>query len=92
MMNKHEKTIKFGKENNDLTACLFNFDNPQLSKTINGIEYKITDGLIENNKKTHLLYANKNVILKSYSVNYLKSFVDNANHTLIKILLKYKLL
>jgi hypothetical protein len=43
--------VMFGKENKDIRTNIFNYENPIAEKTINGINLKIIEGLIRNNKK-----------------------------------------
>lgn len=41
----------------DIRMSLFNVHHPLATRTINGVEYKITDGLIRDGRKTYLVYA-----------------------------------
>jgi len=71
----------FGQKNNDIRQCLFNFDNPYIFIKLEKIELRVIDGLIEgepfsgNRKKTHLLYADSQIIGKFYKITDVKSVV-----------------
>ena len=64
----------FGQKNNDIRQCLFNFDNPYIFIKLEKIELRVIDGLVEgepfsgNRKKTHLLYADNQIIGKFYQI------------------------
>ena len=44
-------------------SCMWNYWHPIAQKTVNGVVYRITEGLFnwEDKKKTYLLYKNKNL-------------------------------
>jgi hypothetical protein len=71
----------FGQKNNDIRQCLFNFDNPYIFIKLEKIELRVIDGLLEgepcsgNRKKTHLLYADNQIIGKFYKIADVKSVV-----------------
>jgi hypothetical protein len=71
----------FGQKNNDIRQCLFNFDNPYIFIKLEKIELRVIDGLVEgepfsgNRKKTHLLYADNQIIGKFYNIADVKSVV-----------------
>ncbi len=84
IVSNYSDKPKFGKENNDIRTNLFNFDNPIAEKTINGITLKIVEGLIENKRKTYLLYADNQLIGEFYSVKDIKNIVNYLESKLIK--------
>ena len=88
--NYNNGVIKFGQDNNDIRTFLYNYDNPLAEKDINGVNLRITEGLIEgepysgNRRKTYLLYANGNIIGKFYSVDDIKKSIKYIEENLIK--------
>lgn len=61
-------------------SCLWNYWHPIAEKKINGVVYRIAEGLNrwEERKKTYLLYKNENLIGTFLSVESAKRFVDNS--------------
>jgi hypothetical protein len=64
----------FGQRNNDIRQRLFNFDNPYLYIKFKEFSIRVTDGLVEgepysgNRRKTHLIYADSQIIAKFYTL------------------------
>ena len=64
----------FGQRNNDIRQSLFNFYDPFIFIKFKEFELRVIDGLIEgepcsgNRKKTHLLYADNQIIGKFYQI------------------------
>jgi len=79
--NYDDGIIKFGQDSNDIRKSLYNYHNPLAEKNINGVNLRITDGLIEgelysnNRRKTYLLYADGNIVGKFYKVNDIKKAI-----------------
>ena len=77
----NSENLLFGQKNNDIRQCLFNFDNPYIFIKLEKIELRVIDGLVEgepfsgNRKKTHLLYADNQIIGKFYNIADVKSVV-----------------
>ena len=71
----------FGQRNNDIRQSLFNFYDPFIFIKFKEFELRVIDGLIEgepcsgNRKKTHLLYADNQIIGKFYQIADVKSVV-----------------
>jgi hypothetical protein len=82
--------MQWGLNNNDIRASLYNYDNPLAEKDLNGVNLKITSGLIENDPesgkriKTYLLYADGKIIGKFYSVDDIKQSIKYIEDRLIK--------
>lgn len=75
---------------NDIRKSIYNYDNPLAEKNINGVNLRITDGLIEgdpysgNRRKTYLLYADGKIIGKFYKVSDIKKVINYIEANLIK--------
>jgi len=73
--SNYDTTPKFGQDSNDIRKNLYNYDNPYAEKNINGVNLRITQGLIEgepysgNRRKTWLLYADGKIVGKFYKIN-----------------------
>ena len=81
-MSKKHKISPFGKYALPcLVSCMWNWWHPIAERKLEGIVYKITDGFIENNKKTYLLYKDACIVGKFNSIMDAKEFVEN-NHDL----------
>jgi len=80
----YNATLKLGKENNDIRTSLFNYDSPISQKISNGVDLRITEGLIRDNKKTYLLYADGNPVGEFKSVADAKGTVKFIEDNLIK--------
>lgn len=81
----YNATPTFGNENNDIRTSLFNYDNPISQKTsANGVDLRITDGLIRDQKKTYLLYANSKPVGEFKSVADAKAMVKYIEDNLVK--------
>jgi hypothetical protein len=80
----------FGQGNESINQNLFNYDNPIAEKNVNGVNVRITEGLIEgdpgasNRRKTYLLYADGKVAGKFYSVSDAKKVVNFIEANLVK--------
>ena len=74
----------FLKPNNDIRRNLFNYDEPIASKTVNGVDVRIAEGLIRDKKKTYLLYADGKIVGEFASVEGAKKVVDYIEKNLIK--------
>lgn len=83
-------TQKFGQENEDIRQSLYNYDNPLAEKDVNGVNLRITDGLLEgdkysgNRRKTYLLYADGKIAGKFYSVSDIKKVVKFFEDNVVK--------
>ena len=73
----------FKKEKNDIRMHMFNYDQPIAEKNLNGINLRITTGLIRNKKITYLLYANGKIIGEFFSVDDIKRLVKYIELNLI---------
>jgi len=62
--------IKFGIHNTDIRMNLFNYNSPIAQITIDGINYRIVEGLIHNRRKTYLLYVDG--VMMNYDFNSVK--------------------
>jgi hypothetical protein len=62
-------------------SCMWNYWHPIAQKTIDGVVYRITEGLFDfdERKKTYLLYKNENLFGVFNSVDGAKKFVDNKS-------------
>lgn len=60
-----------------LESKLFNFDNPVAIREVNGVVYKIAEGLINDKKKTYILYRDKDLIGTFDSVDAAKQHVSD---------------
>ena len=80
----------FGQDNNDIRQKMYNYEHPLAEKDINGINLRITDGLIEGDsysgdrRKTFLLYADGKIVGKFYSVGDIKKVIKYIEDNLIK--------
>jgi hypothetical protein len=72
------------REKDDIRSKLFNYDEPIASKTINGVDLRIAEGLTRDKKKTYLLYADGGIIGEFDSVADAKSAVKFVEDRLIK--------
>lgn len=68
---------------NDLRMNVFNYDNPIASKTVNGVDLRITTGLIRDGRKTYLLYANGDIVGEFYKVDDIKKIVKFIENNLL---------
>lgn len=82
--SNYNAEIKFGNENNDIRTSLFNYDDPIAQKTSNGVDLRITEGLIRDEKKTYLLYADGKPVAEFKSVDDAKNTVKFIEDNLIK--------
>jgi len=74
----------FGRRKDDIRQKAFNYDNPIAQKNINGVDVRIAEGLLRNNKKTYLLYADGEIIGEFYSVKDIKMIIKYMEDSLIK--------
>lgn len=65
----------FNREKNDIRLNAFNYEHPLMSTQINNVELRVAEGLIRNNKKTYLLYANGVIIGEFYNTDDIKKLV-----------------
>lgn len=88
--NYNQGLMKFGKDDNDIRLNVFNYHTPIAEKKFNGVNLRITEGLIEEEsnsnkrRKTYLLYADGVLIGKFYSINDIKIAVKFIEDRLIK--------
>ena len=88
--SKYSDTPKFGLDigNEDIRTKMFNYNNPLAEKDVNGVNLRIAEGFIEENKnrrrKTYLLYADGKIVGKFYSVDDIKKVVKFIEDNLIK--------
>ena len=82
-------TMMFGQDEQDIRTYLYNYDNPLITRDFNGIDLRITDGLIEGEpysgkrRKTYLLYADGNIVGKFYSVDNIKKAIKYIEDNLV---------
>ena len=79
----YNSKLKLGNKNNDIRTSMFNYDNPIARKMSNGIDLRITEGLIRNGKKTYLLYADGKIIGEFNAVNDAKDLIKYIEDNLI---------
>jgi len=72
------------REKDDIRTKMFNYNEPIASKTINGVDLRIAEGLIRDKKKTYLLYADGGIIGEFYSVADAKAAVKFVEDRLVK--------
>jgi hypothetical protein len=82
--SNYNAELKLGNENNDIRTSLFNYDDPIAQKTSNGVDLRITEGLIRDQKKTYLLYADGKPVAEFKSVDDAKNTVKFIEDNLIK--------
>jgi len=85
--NNYKKTGEdaINKNFDDIRQKLYNYENPHAEKQINGIQIKITDGLIRNKRKTYLLYANRKIIGEFFSPpNKIVKLIDSMDPNTFK--------
>jgi hypothetical protein len=80
----NNSTELFNKEKDDIRMHMFSYDQPIAEKNLNGINLRITTGLIRNKKTTYLLYADGKIIGEFYSVDDIKKLVKFIEDRLIK--------
>ncbi len=68
----------------DIRYNIYTFDNPYAEKDINGINLRITTGLIRNGERTWLLYADKQIIGEFYSISEIKAVIKYISDNIIK--------
>lgn len=74
----------FNREKQDIRMNLFNYDYPIAQKDVNGVNLRIVEGLIRNNRKTYLLYADGEIIGEFYSVSDIKRIIKYIEDSLVK--------
>jgi len=79
----YNSKLKLGNKNNDIRTSMFNYDNPIAQKMSNGIDLRITEGLIRNGKKMYLLYADGKIIGEFNAVNDAKGLIKYIEDNLI---------
>jgi hypothetical protein len=69
--------MKFGRECNDIRQNLFNFEHPMAEADIDGVNYRIGNGMVdwEVQKKTYILYKDGEIFGIYYSLNEAKEAV-----------------
>lgn len=70
----------FSTQFDDIRQNMWNYDYPILEKDVNGINLRVAEGLIRDKKKTYLLYANGSIIGEFYSLNDIKSIINNLGN------------
>jgi len=86
--------LKINGVDTDIRNNLYNYNDPIAEKNINGVNLRIIQGLIEvdpfsnKKRKSYLLYADKKIIGKFYSVNDIKKVVSYIEDKLFKTLPK----
>lgn len=76
--------LKLGNKNNDIRTSLFNYDSPIAQKISNGVDLRITEGLIKDKKKTYLLYADGKIVGQFNAVDDAKNLIKYIEDNLIK--------
>ncbi len=82
--------MKWGQDKKDIRTYLYNYDNPLAARDFNGVDLRITDGLIEgepysgNRRKTYLLYADGKIVGKFYKVDDIKKVIKYIEDNLVK--------
>lgn len=71
--------VPLGIQNRDISKNAFNYDNPYAQKNVNGVDFRIAEGLVRDNKKTYLLYADGKIIGEYGSVQEAKVVVDSGS-------------
>lgn len=74
----------FISKKQDIRENLYNYDNPLAEKNSNGVNLRITQGLIRNKKKTYLLYADGRLSGEFYSVDEAKAVIKYIEDNLIE--------
>ena len=88
--SNYSDVVQFGQKNQDIRTNVFNYDAPIAEKNVNGVNLRITEGLIEtdpktgNKRKTYLLYADGKISGKFYSVSDIKKVVKFIENNLVK--------
>lgn len=72
------------KRSDDIRVKMYNYDNPIASRTVNGKDIRITEGLIRNGKKTYLLYSDSKIVGEFESVDDAKKTVKLIQDNLVK--------
>lgn len=69
--------MKFGHKCQNINQNLFNFEHPMAEKNIDGVNYRIGNGLVDwiKKKKTYILYKNGEVLGIYYSLKDAKSAI-----------------
>ena len=86
----NSENLLFGQRCNDIRQSLFNFYDPFIYIKFKDFELRVTDGLVEgvpysgNRRKTHLLYADNQVIAKFYSLEEVRIAVRKIDFILNK--------
>lgn len=76
----------FNREKDDIRMKMFNYDHPIAQKNVNGVNIRIAEGLIRNNRKTYLLYANGKIVGEFYSVKDIKMIIKYIEDNLINVI------
>lgn len=82
--NSDEYNITQLFKKDDIRKNVYNYDNPIAEKDVNGVNLRIAEGLIRDNRKTYLLYADGKIIGEFYSVKDIKRIVQYIEDNLIK--------
>ena len=86
----NSENLLFGLRCNDIRLSLFNFYDPFIYVKFKDFELRVTDGLVEgvpysgNRRKTHLLYADNQVIAKFYTLEEVRIAVRKIDFYLNK--------
>lgn len=65
----------FNGRKNDIRMNVFNYENPLAEKNVNGVNFRIAEGLIRNDRKTYLLYKNGQIIGQFHSIEEIKRII-----------------
>ena len=74
----------FNREKQDIRMNMSNYYHPIAEKDVNGVNLRIAEGLIKNNRKTYLLYADGKIIGEFYSVSDIKMIVKYIEDNSLK--------
>lgn len=74
----------FNKKKDDIRMRVFNYNEPLMSRILNGVDLRVAEGLIRDKKKTYLLYADGVIIGEFYSTDDIKKVISYIESNLIK--------
>lgn len=60
------------RNKDDIRQKLFNVNYPCANITLNGVDFRIAEGLLRDGKKSYLLYMNRNIIGEYTSIESAK--------------------
>jgi len=76
-------TEVFDKAKDDIRMKAFSYDEPIAKKEVNGVDVRITEGLIRNNEKSYLLYADGKIVGEFETVDGAKKVVGLIEENLV---------